>query len=63
MDKKKGFMAELFTYDELMTLSALLERELGLRLSNEELITAAVSIVRFVCATMLRQKSLGKEAK
>lgn len=51
-------MAELFTSENLTTLSALLERELGLNLRGEELTTAAVSIVRFVCAKMLRQKAL-----
>lgn len=53
-------MAELFTSEDLETLSAILERELGLNLRSEELTTAAVSIVRFACAKMLRQKSLGK---
>lgn len=50
-------MAELFTSEDLTTLSALLERELGINLRGEELTTAAVSIVRFVCAKMLRQKA------
>lgn len=59
-NEKKGFMAELFTSEDLATLSALLERELGLNLRGEELTTAAVSIVRFSCAKMLRQKSLRK---
>lgn len=53
-------MAELFTSEDPMSLSALLERELGLNLRSEELTTAAVSIVRFACAKMLRQKSLGR---
>ena len=57
-NEEKGFMAELFTSEELTMLSALLERELGLNLRSEELATAAVSIVRFVCAKMLRQRSL-----
>lgn len=51
-------MAEMFTSEDLTSLSALLERELGLNLRSEELTTAAVSIVRFVCAKMLRQKAL-----
>ena len=51
-------MAELFTSEDLTMLSALLERELGLNLRSEELATAAASIVRFVCAKMLRQRSL-----
>lgn len=62
-NEEKGFMAELFTSEDLTMLSALLERELGLNLRGEEVTTAAVSIVRFVCATMLRQRSLGKETK
>lgn len=62
-NEEKGFMAELFTSEDLTMLSTLLERELGLNLRSEELTTAAVSIVRFVCAKMLRQKSPRKEVE
>lgn len=56
-------MAGLFSSDDLVELSGILERELGLKLHSEDLVTAAVAITRFTCAKMLRQKSPRKEVE
>lgn len=55
-------MAGLFSSGDLAELSDILERELELKLHGEDLDMAAVAIIRFTCAKMLRQKNSRKEA-